>query len=32
LRPAADALEIDSSGATVDEVVERIAELARAIR
>jgi len=32
LRPAADALEIDSSGATVDEVVDRIAELARAIR
>jgi cytidylate kinase len=32
LRPAADALEIDSSGATVDEVVERIAELARGIR
>jgi cytidylate kinase len=32
LRPADDALEIDSSGATVEEVVERIAALARAIR
>jgi cytidylate kinase len=29
LRAAADAVEIDSSGATVDEVVERIAALAR---
>ncbi|MBD5605486.1 MAG: (d)CMP kinase, partial [Candidatus Eremiobacteraeota bacterium] len=29
LRAAADAVEIDSSGATIDEVVERIAALAR---
>ena len=29
LRPAADAIEIDSSGLTVDQVVDRITELAR---
>ena len=31
LRPAPDAVEIDSSGATVDEVVSRVAEIVRRV-
>ena len=32
LRPADDAVEVDTTGLTVDEVVERIVDLARAVR
>ena len=29
LRPAPDAVEVDSSGATIDQVVDRVAEIVR---